>query len=175
MKSTQLVALFLIFLSSCTTKKITDYENGILKFSGCPDGGDCNIEQIRDTQINLERDDNGKLYPELKKSNTYHLYKITYNKQTDKSLADTEYQEIIYFEIEKSKTFRQFNNKALDRAKVTYGRLCRCPEETGYEPIYDGKLYFETFRQVTEIKLEIIPKTLPVIMNNFQVKVAFND
>lgn len=173
MKFLQIISLMMLILTSCTAKKVSEFENGIIKFKGCPDGGNCNVKQIKNSQISLEEDGTGVLYPKIRKSNTHHLYKITYTKEADKTIADNEYQEVIYFEIEKSKTFRKLNNKALDRAKVIYGRSCRCPRMNGFEPVYKGSLDFETFRQITEIKIDIQPEKYPILMKDVSTTVSF--
>lgn len=165
--------LYIALITSCTAKKVSDFENGIIKIKGCPEDGKCNIERIENSQVTLQEDSTGKLYPQIDKSNTYHLYKITYDKNVKEGVMDSQYQEVIYFEIEQSKTYRELNNKALDRAKVIYGRLCRCPGETGYEAILSGKLFFETFRQITEVRLQIEPKDYPIVMNKLETNVTF--
>lgn len=175
MKYAKIAIILILLITSCTAKKITEFENGIISFRNCPDGGMCNVEQIRDSQISLQEDSTGQMYPKIDKSNTYHLYKLTFTKEVKEGVMDAEYQEVIYFQIEKSKTFRKLNDKALDRAKVIYGRQCYCPGETGFEAILSGSLLFETFRQVTEIHLEIKPDTLPVEMNKALTKVTFHD
>lgn len=176
MKSVKLFGfIFLLILASCTAKKVTEFENGIIKIKGCPEDGKCNIEQIKDSQISLQEDSTGELYPQIDKSNTYHLYKFTFDRDVEENIADAEHQEVIYFQIEKSKTFRELNDKALDRAKVIYGRHCRCPGENGYEAILSGSLYFETFRQVTEIRLQIKPEKLPISMKKVETNVTFYD
>lgn len=176
MKFINILALFfLALITSCTAKKVSEFENGIIKIKGCPEDGKCNIERIESSQITLQEDSTGELYPQIDKSNTYHLYKITYDRNVEEGVMDSQYQEVIYFEIEQSKTYRELNNKALDRAKVIYGRLCRCPGETGYEAILSGKLFFETFRKITEVRIQIEPKDYPIVMNKLETSVTFEE
>ena len=173
MKYFKIIVIIALLITSCTAKKVSEFENGIIKLKGCPDGGTCNVEQIKSSQISLDKDETGAQYPNIRKSNTHHLYKLTYTKDSDNNIADDQYQEVIYFELEKSRTYRTLNNKALDRAKVIYGRICRCPGETGYETVLDGSLFFEKFRQVTEIKIDIKPVKYPILMDDINATVSF--
>jgi hypothetical protein len=43
----------------------------------------------------------------------------------------------------------------------------------GFEPVYKGSLDFETFRQITEIKIDIQPEKYPILMKDISTTVSF--
>jgi hypothetical protein len=167
------MSMLLILLFSCTAKKVTPLEKEIIDINGCPPKGICNIERIENSTIKLLEDTTGQFYTKVETDENHHLYKITYEREVPEGIMDAQYQEIIYFQVEKDKKLVELNDKELSEANVIYSRLCYCPGETGYEVVAFGSLYFETKKQSTEIRLEIQPKKYPVKMNLVETTVVF--
>jgi len=107
--------------------------------SGCPDGGACTFEIIKESSLELKTDDIGKLYPEVQKGNQ-DVLKFEYIQDQDPRIADDGYREVIYIEIDSATKTLELNDLDLRKAKVLFGRFCFCGNQAGYFPVKNGNL-----------------------------------
>lgn len=159
----------LLSLISCSTKKPIDFKNSSKSFVGCPVNGDCTIELIENSKLTLQQDGIGQYYPKIETVEGVNLYKISFQRKVDERIMDAQYQEVIYFEIKKDASSLSYKNNELNEANITYGRLCFCPGNTGYETISSGSFLFERKKSQIAIQIEIEPKQFPVLMKNINV------
>ncbi len=161
---------FFVFINlSCATKQVATELAEDIFITGCPDGGTCSFEVLKDTSITLVRDEFDNFYPRQSKSIDFNLIKIAYTKDVPEGIMDAGYVEVFYIVVPKQKKEWNLKNKALYRASLIYGRECRCPGETGYEYVLEGKLNYRRMRSHLDIDLKVKNTNLSMLMNKFSV------
>lgn len=165
-----IILLLSIALSSCSAKKNTEMTDFSSTFEGCPDGGTCNIEQIDNSSFTLVKDGVGQNYPQIENAENIDVYKITFQRKVDERIMDAQYQEVIYFQIDKKTTSKQLKDQDLSEVNLAYGRLCYCPGSTGYESISVGNLHFTRNGNQVSIQLKIAPQQFPNLMHTVDIQ-----
>ncbi|MGM0634509.1 MAG: hypothetical protein ACQESK_00475 [Bacteroidota bacterium] len=166
--------LLLFMFFSCSTKKevANEHKTADIEFKGCPEEGQCFIELIEDSEVSLIKDGTGENYPNIISSKDFNVYKITYEKETMEGVADDEYNEIFYFQIAKdSDADIKVSDEQLKELNFIYGRICRCPGETGYEYVEEGRFELNQNKDGNfHLYFDIEAKIYPILMNQFEYK-----
>jgi len=164
------LSILFILLLSCNAKKVSEAEAVQLSIEGCPEAGRCDVERFENSKISMYEDTTGQFYTKIEGAENTNLYKITYSRKVDERIADANYSEVIYFEMENDKKSQKLNDQNLVEANLIYGRFCYCPGQTSYVAILSGSLDFKKKKNQTEIKLEIQPKNFPIKMDSLSIK-----
>jgi hypothetical protein len=137
--------------------------------TGCPNGGTCSFEVIKDASIRLLRDEFDNFFPRQSYNPYTNVIKISYVKDVPEGIMDAGYIENFYFEVPKSKKEWNLKNKQMYRANLIYSRECRCPGEKGHEYILDGKFDYRKMRSILDVDIKVKNTTYPILMNKFSV------
>ncbi len=159
----------LILISSCkNSKKVAEETDNITVMAqitkSCPENGTCTIQVMHQTDLLIKTDEAGKFYPITEKGRNL-VIKYIYKRNSDKDIADSNYSEIIYFELPDKKLNLNLQDEDLRQVKLLYGRLCFCRGASGYFPVNRGKLTTElTDNDRLKIVLNFRMKKIPQIV-----------
>ncbi|MEN8123493.1 MAG: hypothetical protein ABFR32_00075 [Bacteroidota bacterium] len=147
-------------------KVFTLYEN-------CPDNGNCNIEILPDSELEVKQDEFGNLYPNIKIGNKL-IIKYHYKRTPIENTADSNYSEIIYFELNNDKINLDLQNEKLNEVKLLFGRLCYCKGATGYYKVSKGDLQVKMSQKNLTINLQFEVKKIPQIIHAINESIILN-
>lgn len=164
-----LFILFILLTVSCKTPQKTTNSNSTLseiislKIDNCPEDGFCAIELIPNKSLEFKTDEFGNTYPIITEG-TKTLFKYSYVKKSIPTIADDDYQEIIYAELDGNISEINLTNEDLNKVKLHYGRLCFCRDKNGYFPVSNGNFILSKIDENTlNIKLDFSVKNIPKI------------
>lgn len=144
--------LKLIFLSglilcciACKTKQEPSEKENSTKtlIANCPEEGTCTFEVLHNKSLDIKTDGISAQYPQVIEG-TQRVLKFEYKKNEDPRIADDEYTEVIYAEIDPATDNLSLKDDKLSQAKVLFGRLCYCRGQTGYYPVEKGHFEIKT-------------------------------
>jgi hypothetical protein len=121
------------------------------RIQDCPDSGKCTLELLTNKNFELKQDKFGNNYPFITNGDHF-LVVFTYRKTPIPDVEDSSYKEVLYIDLGETLKSFSLRDKQLKDANVVYGRLCFCPDETGYYPIRNGTL---TVTMMDKDKLQI--------------------
>ncbi|MEN8185682.1 MAG: hypothetical protein ABFR05_00995 [Bacteroidota bacterium] len=163
----KLFSVFFLALSmaSCMSQKI-DSQNKNITFQTdkCLDDGKCTINILYNSKLEVKNDNFGNLYPEIKDGNKI-VVKHQYRRDEIENIADSNYSEIILFEVDNDKIDLHLLNKNLQNVKMLYGRLCFCRGSTGYYKVEKGDLKVNFHKDKLEIDLYFEVDKIPQKIN----------
>ncbi|MDV7186324.1 hypothetical protein R3X25_03440 [Lutibacter sp. TH_r2] len=117
-------------------EELIDMETISQNIEDCMENSTCTLEIIPNKTIEFKKDKFNIGYPVINNGNKI-LLKYTFSKNTEKSLKDGSYTEIVYAELSSIENMTLINQD-LQQIKLYFGRLCYCKGETGYFPIEKG-------------------------------------
>ncbi len=160
--------IFLLFLTcksqQTNSDKLLSEKKAITLFENCPDNGNCSIEIFPNTELEVNQDEFGNLYPIINKGNKL-IVKYHYKKTPIENTADSNYSEIIYFELDNDKINLDLQNEKLQEVKLLFGRLCYCKGTTGYFKVNKGNLQVKMDKEELIISLQFEVKKIPQIIH----------
>lgn len=172
-----LLILSFLFLVSCKTTQPAA-TNAVLKSTvlveveNCPENGNCLLELIPNKTIEFKTNGTGSLYPVIT-DGTQTLLKYTFIKDSDPEIADSDYTEIIYAELDQNLTSLTLTNETLSKAKLYYGRLCFCRDNAGYFEVKNGSFQITNFNNETlKIDLNFSVKKIPQLISEIHETVS---
>jgi len=137
---------FIIFLvsllASCSANKDQTAENKVVlppPHINCPEGGNCTFELLKNSRLDLKKDDIGKLYPEVTEGDKM-VVKFHYKKDEVKDVMDAGLSEYVYLEFDPADQQIILKDKELQKVKMVYGRICHCTDN-GYYQVQKGELF----------------------------------
>jgi hypothetical protein len=172
---------FIILLPfwSCKNSKITTEKENIssdmvYNIPACPDEGNCSIEVLQHRSLSIKTDHTGKTYPEIQKGDNI-VIKYQYKRNPLENTADSNYSEIIYFELSNKKLNLNLQDENLQQVKLLYGRLCFCRGATGYFKVKRGNLNIQ-FPDDKHLKilLNFKMKKIPQIIDQIDETIDLN-
>ena len=178
MRTLFLIAVLIVIFSCGNSKKAAD-ESEKTKITlqmtqSCPDDGICSIQVIPQSSLLIKTDDIGKYYPVVEKGKNL-VIKYVYKRNPIENTADSNYSEIIYFELPDKKLNLNLQDKDLSRVKLLYGRLCFCRGTSGYFPVNKGNLITKkTGKEQLKIFLEFSVKKIPQIIKQIDETIDLN-
>jgi len=137
-----LLFFFLSVLTSCSAGKDQTAENKVVlppPHVNCPKGGDCSFEVLKNSRLNLKKDDIGKLYPEVAEGDKM-VIKFHFKKDEVKGVMDAGLSEYVYLEFDPEDQQIILKDKELQKVKMVYGRICFCTDN-GYYQVKQGNLF----------------------------------
>ncbi len=169
MKEIFYIILAILVSVSCVSKnKVTD-DNQTRQ--DCPEDGNCFLEIIPNAKLIIQKDEYGNTFPELQNSEKDLILKFEYRKKVHPKIADGNYKEIIYIQLNKEVNQLSLNNMSLKKANVTYGRLCNCRGTTGFYEINQGELKLlktnRGYNVSLKFKINEVPQTITAINKSF--------
>ncbi|WP_205521223.1 hypothetical protein [Psychroflexus aurantiacus] len=136
--------VFLVFslifcFIACKTQQKSTEEEGLNKISiaNCPEDGTCSFEVLNQKSLVIKTDATGAQYPQVTKGK-HKVLKFEYKRNQDPQIADDEYTEVVYAQIEPGQKKLDLNDDQLKQAKLLFGRLCFCKGQAGYFPVREG-------------------------------------
>ncbi|SDG89258.1 hypothetical protein [Psychroflexus sediminis] len=166
-----LPGLFLCLLACKTNQKNTvkDHRDKTT-ITNCPEAGTCSFEVLKNKALVIKTDGTGSTYPDVVEGKQ-RVLKFEYKRNQDISVADDEYTEVIYAEIEPDQEEIVLKDEELSQAKLLFGRLCFCRGQTGYYPVRKGLLKIITHedQSVTyrfNIEITEVPQVLTEVLVN---------
>ena len=176
----QLFYLIIIVLISCKpTQKTTsenqdekiDMETISTNIENCLENSTCTIELIPNKTIEFKKDKFGIGYPIINDGSKI-LLKYTFNKNTEKSLQDGFYSEIIYAELNAIENTTLIDQD-LQQVKLYFGRLCYCKGETGYFPVEKGSFSIAQLSEKEfDIDINFTISQVPQIISNINQTIS---
>ncbi len=172
-----LALLIIILFTSCKTAKTATFtvlKDVTTKTVNCPDNGVCTIEFISHKKLVFKTDEFGHSYPVISEG-TNTIFKYTYSRNLIPNTQDSNYTEIVYAELNKTITEISLTNKALQTAKLYFGRLCFCKGATGYYSIKNGTFKISNVTKNTlkidfEFKITEVPQIISKISETVSLK-----
>jgi hypothetical protein len=134
-----LVFILTLLLSSCCTKKNTPNLTPSQTAISCPNNGDCTLEIFENKSISTNMD-TGKMNYTLVDSFDKTVVRYQYKKDMDQSNVDGGYREEIVFEIDADSNQIKYDDSALQKTKMLFGRYCFCRGQTGLYKVVNGSL-----------------------------------
>ena len=117
MRSSFLICLLITMTQACSSLKITGP-----KVTNCPSDGTCDTEIFENQRFELKRDQFGKSYLETTENEGARQLKISFYKNGEESIADSQYIEEIYLPLDRIES--QINlSKDHFEINVLYGRI----------------------------------------------------
>ena len=168
--------VILVLLMACGTQKeisgLEDLQTPIRQqMNTCIDDGTCSIEILPNSSMSLKKDAFGQLYGELTKSDLL-LFKVTYERNVPKGLADADYRESFYFSIPKSTTSLQLEDGQLSQVNLVVERRCFCKGTAGFFKILSGKLELSIKKNELTLNGNFSHVNLPLLMTKIDEKVS---
>ena len=130
------VALMQLGCSKKTISVDTDKEN--LPTQNCPKEGSCNIKYIRNTSLEIRKDEIGKIFYDLKNNPEKSVVIIEYFERSELGLQDGNYREEIMFHINNNQAELQLSDEFLVRTNLVFGKYCYCKGEAGLRRVEEG-------------------------------------
>ena len=175
MKSLLFITLLLVISCKSTEPAKSTTLNQKIVFTetvNCPENGTCTIEILHNKNLEFKSDEFGNLYPEISNGNK-HVFKYTYTKKPIPNVADSNYSEIIYAELDENFSAVNLANDSLQQVKLYYGRLCFCKGANGYFPINRGDFKLtKTSNDSLKIELSFTVKNVPQIISEINETVS---
>ncbi len=167
----RLILTFLVFISYNSCKTIADSSESLSKFNSvvnCPDDGKCSLEILEKTDLIVQSDEFGYLYPELI-TGKFTVLKFEYKRDEIPNTADSGYSEIIYVQLNPESLELELQNKNLANVNMLFGRLCFCRGQTGYYRVRSGNLSIKNLEKDTyQINLEFQIDEVPQIIHQIK-------
>lgn len=159
----------LILLLNCKTKSAaltTDEKQTEIK-TNCPDDGECKTELILNSKLEIKSDEFGNTYTNIVRGNKI-IFKFSYSRNIDKMAVDGHYIEEIYAEFDNSIKDISLKDKALEKVKLLFNRMCYCKGSAGYYHIENGMLNIKkvdsnTYNIQLDFKMNKVPQVITSI------------
>ena len=170
--------LLLIFINCksqyTNSNRIIDEEKvfNLTENLNCPENGNCNFTIIPLSSLVIEQDEFGSLYPNIITGNKL-IVKFQYQKKPIENTADSNYTEIIYFELDNDNINLHLQNEKLQEVKLLFGRLCYCKGETGYYKVNKGDLKVRMDYNNLTLDLQFEVKKIPQIIQTINESIVF--
>ncbi|WAC00950.1 hypothetical protein N7U66_12110 [Lacinutrix neustonica] len=133
--------LVLLIVLSCNSQKTVKEDARLDKTSinsQCPENGSCTFEVLKNKTFFIN-EKFGNTYPEISEG-TKTILKFEYVRNAIPDTQDSSYRELIYVEIDANTEGLKLEDMDLLKAKVSFGRLCFCRDQTGYYAVKEGRL-----------------------------------
>ncbi|MCD6542903.1 MAG: hypothetical protein J7K34_00185 [Flavobacteriaceae bacterium] len=171
----KLYSLFFILLSlsACGSRQQITKDIPIeMQNISCPETGNCSIEVLKNSSLQIKTDSFGKIYPEIQEGD-HLVIKYQFKKNTNKKNKDASYSEFVYFEINNKESQLILKDAALQKVKMLFGRICFCRDANGYFKIDQGNLYFFRNNNTLQFNLKFnIPK-VPHILSHINESIKY--
>lgn len=139
-----LSSLILCFIACKTNQESTEKKSlNKTLITNCPEDGACTFDVLDNKSLVIKTDSTGAKYPQVSKGK-HRVLKFEYKRNQDPRIADDEYSEVVYAEIESDQENLELKDEELFKAKLLFGRLCFCRGQSGYIPVEKGLLKVTT-------------------------------
>ena len=166
-----IVYLSLVFVFCINCKSIIYKKNNtdftLYNISDCPEDGTCFLEIIENKYVKIQKDKFDKSYIIFEEDESMTVLKFNYRRNTVKGVADQDYQELIYLNINNDKKEIALIDESFSDVSVIFGRLCFCRENTGYfEVKKKKKKIIKSKRMGYKLDLSFKIKDVPQIISS---------
>ncbi len=140
----------------------------------CPDDGICSLQVMQQSSLLIKTNDTGKYHPVIEKGKNL-VIKYVYKRNPVENTADSNYSEILYFELPDKKLNLNLQDEDLRQVKLLYGRLCFCRGTSGYFPVNKGKLITgKAGKEHLKIFLDFSVEKIPQIIKQIDDTIDLN-
>ncbi len=165
-----------IFTLGCGTHKnsavLEDLQGPISNsMSACLEDGRCTLEIIPNQSLLLKEDAFGQFYGEQITSELL-LFKLSYERDVPKGVADAHYSETYFFSIPKTTSTLELNNAELSKVNLVVERRCFCKGSAGFFKILSGKLKLSIKKNELTLSGRFSHENLPLLMTKIDEKVS---
>ncbi|MCF6297061.1 MAG: hypothetical protein L3J08_03615 [Flavobacteriaceae bacterium] len=167
-----LILIFSFLLGCNSQKSASNNENNFLQEISCPEGGDCIFKVLKDSNLEIKKDDFGELYPEIVPGDKV-VIKYHFKKKENKNIADDNYSEFIYLEIDKNEENLILKDKELQKVKLLFGRICFCRGSMGYYKVTQGELFLLNNNEILNMKLKFKVNKVPQIVTKINENIKY--
>jgi len=171
MKFIYLLFILILSISCDTSSKLTKSIPTTMQNITCPENGDCSFEVIKESKLLIKTDDFGKIYPEVVHGDKL-VIKYQFKKKPKKNIADSDYTEFVYFEIDANEKQINLKDKDLQKIKMLFGRICYCKGSMGYFRVTQGELYLvnnnRNLQLRSSFKINKVPQITTLIHENIK-------
>ncbi|WP_026754495.1 hypothetical protein [Sediminibacter sp. Hel_I_10] len=131
------LSIILLIVTSCSThqKSLENQKSP----APCPENGICTFDVIKDKAYEIKKDEFGNSYLDIFDGKKIVL-KFKYKRNEISETADSNYEEVIYAQLDQEEIELVLNNEELKNVNLSFGRLCFCKGQTGYYSIDRGSL-----------------------------------
>ncbi len=168
----KLVVLCSILFLSCGTKQsTTDTEKTSLNISEmeCPKPGKCSWEFMPNQSLIIKDNTGGTFYPQFVENSKTSVIKFRYHQDSPEGVADGQYTEEVYFEVENDEQKLFLKNEELQQVKLLYGRLCFCERgSVGYVKVNEGQLKYSKQDNKILVSLDFENNQIPQVLKELQ-------
>jgi hypothetical protein len=160
-----------IFVFSCNCKKPITNSNNVADeivskiTSICPEDGKCTAVIFKRKKIELIRDQFGKLYYQMRDSETTYVVKYDYIRNPLPDTQDSGYREEIVFELNNIEQELNYTDFELSNQKFLFGRFCFCRGQTGYYPIFKGNINLKN----SKLNIDFSTTEVPQVIKSFEI------
>jgi len=164
--------LFYFTIGCKTQEKTTSNNTFISQDVNCPDTGNCTLEIFKNANLNVLTDAFGNIYPKIIAGDKW-VIKYELKKPVLENVADSNYSEFIYFEVDKNFKQITLKNETLQNTKMLFGRICFCRESMGYFNVTQGNLSLTKNKKEVQIKLQFEVNKVPQIITQINGNILF--
>ncbi|MET2985871.1 hypothetical protein [Aureibaculum conchae] len=174
-----LFSILIFSLLNCKGKKSTTNfnklsENQIFNLDKCAVDTQCSIEIIPNAELAVKEGEQQDYNINLEDGDKI-VVKYMFKRNELPNTADSNYSELLYFEIDKNEEQLSLVNEDLQNVKMTYGRFCYCKDGTsGYFKVTQGNL--KLIKSNNELSIDLnfnvgkIPQLLTTIKETVKLK-----
>ena len=138
----------------------------------CPEGGNCSFEVFERSRLDLQRNREGKIDPQIKEGNQL-VVKYHYEKKPGADALDSGYDEYLYLEIDPGQDQIILRDKELQQVKMTFGRICYCKGAMGYFPVLQGQLFVFNKKGNLQIRSNFNVQKVPQITEHIDENINY--
>jgi hypothetical protein len=164
--------LFAVLTSCASTKKNADRQEIPPPHVNCPEGGDCTFEVLQNSKLVLDRDEFGKLYPEISEGDKVVL-RYHYKKDSDPSVMDSGYSEYVLMEIDSGRVELSLRDEQMQKVKMTFGRICYCKGQMGYFPVRRGQIFIYQNNGKLQLRTNFKVPKIPQIVEEINEELTY--
>ena len=137
----------------------------------CIEDGDCILEIIPNSKLDLKSDEFGQLYGVIA-TGELMVFKLMYDRNVPKGIADANYTETYYFEIPKNTEKLVLKDRELAQINLVVDRRCFCKGTAGFFKILSGNLRLSIKKNELTLSGNFSHGSLPLVMTEIDEKVS---
>ncbi|MBJ2174952.1 hypothetical protein JBL43_11935 [Aureibaculum sp. A20] len=172
------LCVLMILFANCKSKSNTipslkTLQKQTFELEKCATNTNCSIEITPNSNLLIEQDELQNTYIKLAPGNNT-IVKYEFKRKELPNVADGNYSELIYFEIDENNKQLFLTNGALQNVKMIYGRFCYCKDGTsGYFKVTQGRLKLIKNNKELRIDLNFKVGKIPQLLTEIKETITF--
>jgi len=145
-------------------------EKQIVETKDCINNATCTLEIIPKSSLLIKQDEFNNTYIEIEKGESTIL-KYQLKKDPIPNTADSNYSEILYFQIDGNTKELHLINEELKKVNMVYARLCYCKGTSGYFKVRNGELKLSIKKNELTLSANFSVENIPQIITQINEKI----